>query len=452
MHSYPSRPLVTQSSSFDYLRKRGLRRPLMASVIAGQPTLSVRRLPSNKVYRHHYERLLTAFPPCKRPRRSHTTKALQRLCTVLETQSRVFDAFPVHHEKLIPKLISLAQQSADWLRLPETWESSIRDSAKQQLGSLLEHLFVKFPPPTAFKSIFEKRDFLTGLEYQWYLHLGQGKNLRFAENLPVDLSKKEAHFVLQAPMACDIHTALFWGKMKVAGLSNRMLNAFLQTYPVRTMLERSRKHRHHFNEMDWMLALGRLFVRTPDAETRQIGPLVDYLYRRAFIGLNPLRRDLKNLTLATLWRRMEEWHDTLHRCWWQPRSPYQSHHFSWKADHFVRPYHVTNSQFTYDRICCWELIELCSSTELAREGSQMEHCVASYAYQCADGRSSIWSLRCTTLTSHRIEATIEIQKGPHNRRLLVQARVKNNREPREEAVNVIMAWARENRIENRYFD
>jgi len=40
----------------------------------------------------------------------------------------------------------------------------------------------------------------------------------------------------------------------------------------------------------------------------------------------------------------------------------------------------------------WTVQELLSSWELAAEGRALDHCVVSYSNQCADGKTSIWSI------------------------------------------------------------
>jgi hypothetical protein len=85
------------------------------------------------------------------------------------------------------------------------------------------------------------------------------------------------------------------------------------------------------------------------------------------------------------------------------------------------------------------LEELTDSKELVQEGNTMKHCVASYAYYCAKGKTSIFSMR-KYLGGVRLDvmATIEIDL---QLRKVVQAKAKMNRSISKEARKHLITWA-----------
>ncbi|MBA2541991.1 MAG: PcfJ domain-containing protein [Deltaproteobacteria bacterium] len=81
----------------------------------------------------------------------------------------------------------------------------------------------------------------------------------------------------------------------------------------------------------------------------------------------------------------------------------------------------------------WSIRELTSDTELIDEGRAMHHCVASYAYLCAQGNAAIFSVTANGARK------VTLQLHPHNRRI-VQARGAANRPCDREELDQIDRW------------
>ena len=74
----------------------------------------------------------------------------------------------------------------------------------------------------------------------------------------------------------------------------------------------------------------------------------------------------------------------------------------------------------------WHIGELLSPRELACEGRQMHHCVASYARNCQRGSKSVWSVqaeeedgrttRVMTIAVHNASCNIVEARGRYNAR------------------------------------
>jgi hypothetical protein len=75
------------------------------------------------------------------------------------------------------------------------------------------------------------------------------------------------------------------------------------------------------------------------------------------------------------------------------------------------------------------------------EGRVMRHCVASYASDCASGRTSIWSLRKQIESGRFIRlATIEVN---NTQRFIAQVRRRLNQRPAKEDLAILGRWQNE---------
>ena len=86
----------------------------------------------------------------------------------------------------------------------------------------------------------------------------------------------------------------------------------------------------------------------------------------------------------------------------------------------------------------YEVAELLTAQELLEEGRVMNHCVASYANDCASGRSSIWSLR-KRIESGRVVrlATVEVRREDGT---IVQVRKRSNKLATRRELSVLGRW------------
>ena len=95
--------------------------------------------------------------------------------------------------------------------------------------------------------------------------------------------------------------------------------------------------------------------------------------------------------------------------------------------------------------CIWSVTELLTAQNLLNEGRKMRNCVSSYAYTCASGKSSIFTVECIYPVSQLIEkaATIEVNRA---NRTVIQAKGKCNAAVPPKAMKVVTQWAQANRI------
>jgi len=433
---------TTTTKQLSLMRQRGTRRSCTAAIVLG--VYPKRRLPGGKLFQHYCQRLQAAFPRCKYQRTGKFARTFAYLCYTMETHSRIFDEYPRAHGKLIPMLLSLAQREGEWIRPLGSWKPDPEATGKEQYSSLLEHLFIKYPPPNFFKSVLQTRDGHASQEHAWYLHLGSGQSLRTAPGMRVVLSKREAHNVLRAPTHLSIYEALLWGKLETLGAEPVLIAEIMRTGYAYSFVGESRSDfRNRPVEIrPQIAALTRMFVRSPNADPNQIGPLIDFLDRTGDQAIRQYGPDLKNQTITSLTRGMEEWHEGLYRMR-AARREASVECAAWSPDRGIRPLYLPAG--SDEPFCLWQLIELCCQEALSWEGRAMRHCVASYASRCASGSTSIWSLRTVSPEGCHSVATIEVQRVNRSRSI-VQARAVANARPDEPAMQMIKRWAERNSI------
>ena len=108
---------------------------------------------------------------------------------------RFYGDVPVN--TFISGLEQLARNHADWIRPVEDWRPEEK-KPRQQFGSLLRHLLVKYEMPPFFQTAFFRGTTSEArLEQDWLKHIGMGQNIRTA-GIPMRITKRMAHLVMQS--------------------------------------------------------------------------------------------------------------------------------------------------------------------------------------------------------------------------------------------------------------
>lgn len=342
-------------------------------------------------------------------------------------------------------LLMLALRSERWLQAPEEWTPDASD-ARQQFGSLARHLLARYPVPAFLDAAWFEGFSPDGRQHQdWFLHIGSGQNIRRAE-LPVRLTEKAAHYFLQAPLDGSIVGALRWGQTIALGGDEYLARAIAD----------SRLGEILPDEPFWESVL-HFFVNQPRMDTSKVGPIVDFIYHRKF-GESAFCADapfdfsdapepgfsMKGRTLEALLKRVEQWHEQLARDNRKPRTAWEPTGIAAFSCEARDRQKVVNT---------WTVRELLNSRELQEEGREMKHCVFSYAANCLNGTTSVWSLRVRPereLKARRL-LTIEVNNA---RRAIVQVRGRCNKslgscrhsERMRTAGEMLRRWAREARL------
>jgi len=332
-------------------------------------------------------------------------------------------------------LRGLVRHHADWLRGPEGFRCSTR-SVGRRFAALLRHLLARYPVPALFDQAFTQGQ---ATHQAWFVRLGRGENLRKAPGLPFPLTKRMAHFVLQAPANTPIEHALRLGWALGLGVRPRLARAVLGT--------RLARHLPAEQEPFWRDVL-RWSDAQPALSPHQLAPIVDYLHHQRFVtppgAAGPARPNLamRQRRLPTLLREVEAWHAQLGRIAAAGR-------LSWEHDPRVQDalLRYTAAGFPAaaddDDALEYRVVELLNSRELVAEGRALRHCVATYARGCAAGRCTIWSVRRCDPRGVVSLATVEVHRAT---RTVIQARGRANSIPGPRVWRLIDRWVRENAL------
>jgi hypothetical protein len=331
-------------------------------------------------------------------------------------------------------LLALAAHHRDWVRPLEDWRVGTHN-ASRQFRSLLGHLIARYEVPTFLEAAWMEGLTAEGIRHQgWYKLVAGGRNIRTATDLPVPLTKRQAHHFLLAPDDFDIPSAFRWAIILDMGGDERLVRSILGT-PVGTA----------FDAEEFWTSVFRFFVAHPLLDPAHHGPIIDYLRHQKFLasvpnphadrpGQAPLlpphpHLSMKGRTPDSLLRAIRDWHRSLA----QGRASTPA---TWAASG-IPPLAFAEGSGEDEQF--FEVVELLGSTELVAEGRAMNHCVASYAASCVSGRTSIWSLRKRIESGRMIRmVTIEVDT---RKRTIVQARRRWNKPPNEAEWSILERWA-----------
>jgi hypothetical protein len=303
-------------------------------------------------------------------------------------------------------------------------------NADRQFSSLARHLWAVYDVP-----LFMDRAWLQGdaIQQAWFQHIGEGKNIRSADGLPIPLTKKMAHHFMGAPASYSIEAALRFGQVMALGGDHRLANALQETRLVR-----------EFRNDDFWLSVIRFFVRNPMLDLVHVQPIVDYLWNQRYeprvvfiergvaqeLGPEQPNLSMHGRTVATLLRAVNEWHRRLGR-------KITGGPFQWRKSSVSDFKFIEGTEESHN-MKVWRIRELLSSQELVTEGRRMRHCVASYANSCYRGLCSIWSMEVETEEGVAPLLTIEVN---HQQNEICQVRGKHNRLSTEKERDVLRHWA-----------
>ena len=331
-------------------------------------------------------------------------------------------------------VLQLTLHYKDWARPPEEWEFPEGAAFHTTLTALLRHLFGVWPsPPFLDEAWLLGRSADAQLWRQCFLCVATGKRLRDVI-LPVPLSARGRHFFLSAPVHLSLSAAARWGQLQSLGASERIIEALLETKLADVLPD----------EPFWESVM-HFFINHPELPTAQLGPCVDFIgSRRCDDGAPEPGFSMKGRTPAALLSRVEQWHDELAKA---ERGQGQT----WRS--LSLPSFLLTEKDANGATLTWEMVELTDTRSLTIEGSELRHCIRSYATGCLKGERSIFSLRLKSsdsLTRRRM-LTIEVHCG---RRSLVQVRGRANALPKSQrpgsrlrrAGEIVRLWARERKL------
>lgn len=333
--------------------------------------------------------------------------------------------------KIIEGLIHVAGCYNLRIRDLETWKTKTNNSSKL-FFALVRHLFAKYPVPQFLDQVWFEEN---GTSIHWFLDIAQGKNIRKCDKLPISLTKKMAHHVMQAPPHYSLVKAFRRGQVIGLGGDKKLAKHIIS----------SRLGDDASQDEFWKTII-QFFINHPPASYRQVSTLIDYIQSQKFgfyrvvnqeMGYHVISVPAENpdfniqgRTLQSLQRALEERVNTSGDLVvrWKP---------------FAIPDFEHREGNEFGEVSIYRITQLLSNDQIEREGATMRHCVSTYITDCIEGKTSIWSM------------TIE-RKGKKPKRLVTielndemevrQALRKCNQDPKKEELAILKKWAKANKI------
>lgn len=315
--------------------------------------------------------------------------------------------------QLINALFLVFKNKEKWKNSVEEWDCNTKNLTRQ-FSSLIRHLFCKYKMPVFMDSAWFSEN---SQELNWWFFVAEGNNIRKAPNLPISLTKIQAHFLMDAPEHYTITKALRYGQIMGVHDDKRLVDAVLQTSLGRGFA----------NDEFWWTVIN-MFIQNPMLDRQQLAPMVDYINFQKFSPQAPHPGfTMKGRNPQVLLDQVEEWHSKVSK-------EQGKGYMEWPSCKIPS---YTKEEKIKEGMRVWTITELTNSKLLTEEGRSMSHCVGSYKYSAAKGLCSIWSLKCD---GARV-MTIEVINNTHN---IVQVRGKFNKLPEGREKLIIQDWAREN--------
>ena len=351
----------------------------------------------------------------------------------------------------VPLVDDLAGYLDRAVRDPYAFELRTKsDNRDKQRLLLVRHAFVKYRPPQildqawahadqAYRNIAATpqvgRDLrrnpvrapdagntnLRAFDFRdWYIVCGTGKSL-YKERTRGLMTKAETHFFTTCPHALGMAQGLFYAVARAQGARDGMALRIARS----TLAEKP------FQDDFWR-DCARFFAHEEHHPTSldQLNDLVDYLRNQHTENPN-FRIFGGGHSLASLLRRMQDWHYALRRVKLMGNASWDGH----LLDDTTIPQKIDGDPWF------WDFTQIKNTKQLAAEGTAMRHCVFGYKSLCISGECSIWSLSLRDrFENSKRRVTIEVR----NNGRIAQKRGLANRPCRAEENHIIGLWATRN--------
>ncbi len=366
--------------------------------------------------------------------RSRARRLLGEVFTYLEEKSDLLTDV-----RYVRGIASLVEHRNSWIRPLEAWTAKTHNAARQ-FASLARHLLARYDVPAFMDTVWFSAD---STQHGWFVHIGQGGNIRTAHKLPLALTKKMAHWFMQAPDDVSAEGALRWAQVMALGGSGRLARAVMQT----------RLARRFKDNAFWETVL-EFFSRNPMLDLVHVNPIVDYIWNEKYedrmerLPGGQLRRlgpaqpnfTMRGRTPESLLRQVNEWHRRLGK-------ETSAGDLRWHRA-AVGEFRHEEGGINSGKWKVWTIRELLSSRELVAEGRQQQHCVATYAQSCFRRVTSIWTLELAEPTGFTKRATVELALPSKTIR---QVRGRRNRLADSKERDVIQRWAQQEGLKGKDF-
>lgn len=330
-------------------------------------------------------------------------------------------------DRYVSALRAMASWKERYIRQPSDWKCRSYN-VERQFSALARHLFAKYKVPEFMDEVWKRSN---RYRQEWFINIGQGQNIRHQQGLPIPLTKRMAHEMMQAPSDLTVDQAIRWGQVISMGGTSRCARAILGTI----MGFQTNRHMYtSFHCDDFWVTVIRFFVANPMLDVVHYAPIVDYINNQRFATPDPyegviLRPAQPNFCMTgrtpdSLLAQVDAWHKNISKanrgqyCRWDPCG--------------IRGIEVVDGPA--GNRTTWRIVELLDTTMLHAEGQAMGHCVGSYASSCVTRRSAIYSM--TKNNERRL--TIDVSPSENK---IVEVRSKGNKWPTEIDMCIVSDWA-----------
>jgi hypothetical protein len=320
------------------------------------------------------------------------------------------------------------------LRAPEDWRCRLKSRrVERRLFELVRFVFARYPVPAHLERVWIEDvadDFVDRIDApnlaagrrpdapdlrHWYITVAQGGSVYKAETRPY-LSRQETHHFLNAPPEIASTKQALW---------YAIARAQTDSDDVAIKVARSKVANYSIASTFWK-EVARFFARYP-LPTHEISDLADFL---AVTKREDPAFSLRGLTLASLKRRLEDWHLALRRnsatcggAWAGSPHPDIDYAIGEDANRAI-----------------WRFRQIKTGDGLFKEGQRMHHCVVTYKTLCIRGYCAIWSLT-SEFPIGRVNRGVTLEVSKDGR--IVQCKGFANRLPYANEATIAKRWARE---------
>jgi len=287
-------------------------------------------------------------------------------------------------------------------------------------SDILIHLFVKHETPHWFhKHFFHSTTF----EREAFFHMAKGQSLRFLHGIPGGISRKEAYFLGQIPHSLVPNNYVenwmmlggFFAKLMANGCESDILGPLkrhswqisqLLQYPgmVEELANFLLKHKD-----EWHFRL-------------DFGETMDYI---SFKKQENPDYSLKSRSYRAIRNQSDRWHTWITSQRERNISPKK-----WNPV-MIRDFRAELDNNTF------QINQITGILNLYAEGTELNHCVSSYASQCINGSTAIFSLN-QEKDGRESKKLVTLQVS---NRTIIQAKGRCNRNMNETERKLVQRWA-----------
>lgn len=314
----------------------------------------------------------------------------------------------------------------------ETWQPP----KQNQIQSLINHLFCKYPIPTTLYKFFEYETYQAVEGIELALWITQGNPLKKYPLLPnIQKIKNSIHHIYQAPEHYNLNQIYKYCQLKTTNASDKLIDILLSHHTFHSIPKIYNRIQQAQKELFW-LDCAQYFSKLHMLDYSIIPNLLDYINHQKFTNQQQLINNkithqpnqpnfnIHNRNINTLIQQSEQWHQTI-----QKINTSKIHNWpNTIPTHTIKK--STNNHYTFK--------ELTNTKELIDEGKTLHHCVASYSKSCAKGYCQIISMsqhdELNILNKKLI--TIELNKN-----IINQIKGNQNRKPQPHELQIILKWA-----------